>query len=119
MALTLQDILRMMSNPSQNIMAEGDMLKAAKSGAELANMQQNQRTRMAQNPMEAILSLPANEMQRNYADGQMPLYAGGLLQNPQGNMIDPQQLMNVAYDMNAPREMRINAIERLRALGVQ
>jgi len=75
--------------------------------------------RMAQNPMEAVLSLPANEMQRNYADGQMPLYTGGLLQNQQGNMVDPQQLMNIAYDMSAPREMRINAIERLRALGIQ
>ena len=65
------------------------------------------------------LSLPANEMQGNYADGQMPLYTGGLLQNPQGDMVDPQQLLNVAYDMSAPREMRINAIERLRALGIQ
>jgi hypothetical protein len=74
--------------------------------------------RMAQNPMEAVLSLPANEMQPNYADGQMPLYTGGLLQNPQGDMVDPQMLMNTAYDMSAPREMRINAIERLRALGV-
>jgi hypothetical protein len=74
--------------------------------------------RMAQNPMETVLSLPANEMQPNYADGQMPLYTGGLLQNPQGDMVDPQMLMNTAYDMSAPREMRINAIERLRALGV-
>jgi hypothetical protein len=64
------------------------------------------------------LSLPANEMQPNYADGQMPLYAGGLLQNPQGDMVDPQVMLNTAYDMSAPREMRINAIERLRALGV-
>ena len=64
------------------------------------------------------LSLPANEMQPNFADGEMPLYTGGLLQNPQGEMVDPQMLMNTAYDMSAPREMRINAIEKLRALGV-
>jgi hypothetical protein len=64
------------------------------------------------------LSLPAAEGMRNYADGEMPLYTGGLLQNPQGEMVDPQMLMNTAYDMSAPREMRINAIERLRALGV-
>lgn len=63
--------------------------------------------------------MPTNETSRNYADGQMPLYAGGLLQNQQGDMVDPQELLNVAYDMNAPREMRNNAIERLRALGIQ
>ena len=89
--LTLQDILRMMQQPAMQ---------------------------MAGAAMPAALSLPANEMQRNYADGQMPLYTGGLLQNPQGDMVDPQMLMNTAYDMSAPREMRINAIERLRALGV-
>ena len=89
--LTLQDILRMMQQPAMQ---------------------------MAGAAMPAVLSLPANEMQRNYADGQMPLYTGGLLQNPQGDMVDPQMLMNTAYDMSAPREMRINAIERLRALGV-
>ena len=63
------------------------------------------------------LSLPAAEGMRNYADGEMPLYTGGLLQNPQGQMVDPQQLLNVAYDMSAPREMRIDAINRLRAMG--
>jgi len=92
-------------------------LEAYRQGMESAP--QPMQPRMAQNPMEAVLSLPANEMQRNYADGQMPLYTGGLLQNPQGDMVDPQQLLNVAYDMSAPREMRINAIERLRALGIQ
>jgi hypothetical protein len=71
---------------------------------------------MGQQP---TLSLPANEMQPNYANNEMPLYTGGLLQNPQGNMVDPQQLLNTAYNMSAPREMRINAIERLRALGIQ
>lgn len=70
---------------------------------------------MGQSP---TLSLPANEMQPNYANNEMPLYTGGLLQNPQGMQEDPQMLMNTAYDMSAPREMRINAIERLRALGV-
>ena len=73
----------------------------------------------AMSPQSPALSLPANEMQRNYADGQMPLYTGPSLLNPQGAMEDPQMLMNVAYDMSAPREMRINAIERLRALGIQ
>jgi hypothetical protein len=90
--LNIQDILRMMQQPAMQ---------------------------MAGAAMPAALSLPANEMQPNYADGQMPLYTGGLLQNPQGDMVDPQQLMNIAYDMSAPREMRINAIERLRALGIQ
>lgn len=66
----------------------------------------------------AGLSLPANEMMPNFADGQMPLYSGGLLENMQGNMVDPQELMNRAYDMSAPREMRIDAINRLRQLGV-
>ena len=66
----------------------------------------------------AGLSLPASEMMPNFADGQMPLYSGGLLQNMQGNMVDPQELMNRAYDMSAPREMRIDAINRLRQLGV-
>ena len=89
--LTLQDILRMMQQPAMQ---------------------------MAGAAMPPALSLPANEMQPNYADGQMPLYTGGLLQNPQGDMVDPQMLMNTAYNMSAPREMRINAIERLRALGV-
>jgi len=79
---------------------------------------------LASNPAQqgmtglSTLSLPANEMQPNYADGQMPLYTGPSLLNPQGTMEDPQMLMNTAYDMSAPREMRINAIERLRALGV-
>jgi len=63
--------------------------------------------------------MPINETSRNYADGQMPLYTGGLLQNQQGDMVDPQELLNVAYDMNATREIRNNAIERLRALGIQ
>lgn len=58
------------------------------------------------------LSIPANEMQRNYADGQAPIAVGG------GLLADEaQMLMNTAYDMSAPREMRINAINRLRELG--
>jgi len=63
--------------------------------------------------------MPTTETSRNYADDQMPLYTGGLLRNQQGDMVDPQELLNVAYDMNAPREMRNNAIERLRALGIK
>jgi hypothetical protein len=58
------------------------------------------------------LSLPAAEGMPNYADGQAPLSVGG------GLLADEaQMLMNTAYDMSAPREMRINAIERLRVLG--
>jgi hypothetical protein len=91
MQLNIQDILRMMGNPSTGAMSDGDM---------------------------ARLSLPAVENMPNYANNEMPLYTGGLLQNPQGNMVDPQMMLNTAYDMSAPREMRINAIERLRALGV-
>ena len=67
---------------------------------------------------QPTLSLPANEMQPNYANNDMPLYTGPSLLSPQGTQEDPQMLMNTAYDMSAPREMRINAIERLRALGL-
>lgn len=148
MAMNIQDIIKMMRAPQQSYLGqvsntEADAMKAALAGAAIKGMPefpvdmnemykkrleayrqgmesapQTMQPSMAQNPMEAALSLPANEMQPNYADGQMPLYTGGLLQNPQGDMVDPQMLMNTAYDMSAPREMRINAIERLRALGV-
>jgi len=58
------------------------------------------------------LSLPAAEGMPNYADGQAPMaIGGGLLAD------EAQMLMNTAYDMSAPREMRINAINRLRELG--
>ena len=135
--LNIQDILKMLgSNPSsEEMLRMGQMVNPASTGAQLTGSEmarmiqptdeQARKAMMAQAMGSAemgsspTLSLQANEMQPNYADGQMPLYTGGLLQNPQGDMIDPQQLMNVAYDMNAPREMRINAIERLRALGVQ
>ena len=64
---------------------------------------------MGANP---ALSLPAAEGMPNYADGQAPLAVGG------GLLADEaQMLMNTAYDMSAPREMRINAINRLRELG--
>jgi len=59
---------------------------------------------MGANP---ALSLPAAEGMPNYADGQAPLAVGG------GLLADEaQMLMNTAYDMSAPREMRINAINR-------
>ena len=119
--MTLAQILQMMRTPqTQGMMTEGDMLRAARQGAEMAKMQRDQQAgMMTEGDMARMLSLPAAENMPNYADGQMPLYTGGLLQNPQGAMEDPQMLMNVAYDMSAPREMRINAIERLRALGIQ
>jgi hypothetical protein len=139
--LTLQDILRMMGAPqssglgqaSNTEMARMNPMEAALVGAGIkgmpkyegmGNVSDMEMQRLAQSMGSAGMAaspapfLPANEMQPNYADGEMPLYTGGLLQNPQGEMVDPQMLMNVAYDMSAPREMRINAIERLRALGV-
>ena len=107
--MTLQDIMKMLgSSPTSAEMSRmGQMVNPASTGAQLTEAEM---ARMA-------ASFPANEMMPNYADGQMPLYMGGLLQNPQGNMIDPQQLMNTAYNMDAPREMRIDAINRLRQLG--
>jgi hypothetical protein len=109
MQLTLQDIIRMMGNPSTGVMSDADV----------ARFKQQQIEKEMMQPIKQMLSLPAAENMPNYANNEMPLYTGGLLQNPQGNMVDPQQLLNTAYDMSAPREMRINAIERLRALGIQ
>lgn len=58
------------------------------------------------------LSLPAAEGMPNYADGQAPLAVGG------GLLADEaQMLLNQVYDMSAPRELRINAANRLRELG--
>jgi hypothetical protein len=124
--ISITDIMRMMQQQMGQVSnTEADAMKAGLAGAAIkgmpkfpVSMEEEMQKRMAQNPMETALSLSANEMQPNYADGQMPLYTGGLLQNPQGDMVDPQQFLNIAYDMSAPREMRINAIERLRALGV-
>ena len=62
--------------------------------------------------MPSLLSLPANEGMPNYAEGTAPLMLGG------GLLMDERQmLINIAEDMSAPRNMRLNAIERLRALG--
>ena len=124
--ISITDLMRMMQQSMGQVSnTEADAMKAALAGAAIkgmpkfpVSMEEEMQKRMAQNPMEAALSLPATEGMPNYADGQMPLYTGGLLQNPQGDMVDPQMLMNTAYDMSAPREMRINAIETLRALGV-
>ena len=140
--LSIQDIIRMMQQQTPSGMGqisnmEANPMKAALAGAAIEGIPrppvdmnemykkrleayrqgmesapQTMQPRMAQNPMEAVLSLPANEMQRNYADGQAPLAVGG------GLLADEaQMLMNTAYDMSAPREMRINAINRLRELG--
>jgi len=136
--MTLQDILRMMQTPQTSNLgqvsnAEAELIRKNIVGAAMesfpkppVDMNEMHKARIeayrqgGQAGMGAspALSLPAAENMPNYADGQMPLYTGGLLQNPQGEMVDPQILMNTAYDMSAPREMRINAIERLRALGV-
>jgi hypothetical protein len=118
--MTLEQILQMMRpSQTQGMMTEGDMLRAARQGAEMAKMQRDQQAGMATDAdMARMLSLPAAENMPNYANNEMPLYTGGLLENMQGQAVDPQQLLNTAYDMSAPREMRINAIERLRALGV-
>ena len=121
--MTLQDIMKMLgSSPTSAEMSRmGQMVNPVSTGAQLTEAEMarmaglGQPTNMEMARMAA--SFPANEMMPNYADGQMPLYMGGLLQNPQGNMIDPQQLMNTAYNMDAPREMRIDAINRLRQLG--
>jgi hypothetical protein len=127
MQLTLQDIIRMMGNPSTGMKTEGDMLRESKNAMEIARQKDQQiqnyiaggQAGMATDAdIARMLSLPAAENMPNYANNEMPLYTGGLLENPQGQMVDPQMLMNTAYDMSAPREMRINAIERLRALGV-
>jgi hypothetical protein len=143
--LTLQDIIRMMGADNQQLTAMNPM-NAALAGASIegiprppVDMNEMYKKRleayrqnmgnvsdmemqklvqaMAVNPAQAmraspVLSLPANEMQRNYADGQAPIaIGGGLLAD------EAQMLMNTAYDMSAPREMRINAINRLRKLG--
>jgi len=107
--ISITDIMRMMQQPTSGMLSDED----------IARFKQQQIEKGIMQPIKQMLSLPENEMQPNYADGQMPLYTGGLLQNPQGEMVDPQQFLNIAYDMSAPREMRINAIERLRALGIQ
>ena len=118
--MTLEQILQMMRPPqTQGMMTEGDIFRAARKGAEMARTQRDQQTGMATDAdIARMLSLPAAENMPNYANNEMPLYTGGLLENTQGQMVDPQMLMNTAYDMSAPREMRINAIERLRGLGV-
>ena len=78
------------------------------SDAEQALIYQN----MMQQP--SLLSLPANEGMPNYAEGVAPLVLGG------GLLVEEEQrLRNIAENMDAPREMRLNAIEQLRALGVQ
>ena len=145
--ISITDLMRMMQqNMGQVSNTEADAMKAALAGAAIKGMpkfpvsmeEEIEKMRatapsgmgngsdmemqrlvqaMAANPEQAMrapsaLSLPANEMQPNYADGQAPIaIGGGLLAD------EAQMLMNTAYDMSAPREMRINAINRLRELG--
>ena len=133
--MTLAEILQMMRTPQSSGLGqvsnmEADAMKAAIEGAAvrgipkfegMGNVSDMEMQKLAQamavNPAQTMgsspaLSLPANEMQRNYADGQAPIAVGG------GLLADEaQMLMNTAYDMSAPREMRINAINRLRELG--
>ena len=84
---------------------------------QVSNIEAQRLAQAMANPEQAMgaspsLSLPAAEGMPNYADGQAPLAVGG------GLLADEaQMLMNTAYDMSAPREMRINAINRLRELG--
>ena len=105
--ISITDIMRMMQQPTSGLLSDED----------IARMRQNEATSAIMQPIKQMLSLPSKEMQPNYADDEMPLYTGGLLQTPQGDMVDPQQFLNIVYDMSAPREMRINAINRLRELG--
>ena len=126
--MTLQDIIRMMgADPKQAAMGQVSNAEIAAMGglsSGIPSAAANPARKMS--PLEQVrkamearqLSLPAAEGMPNYANNEMPLYTGGLLENMQGQAVDPQQLLNTAYDMSAPREMRINAIERLRALGV-
>lgn len=79
------------------------------SGAGIGQVSDAEAAVMNANP---TLSLPPAEGMPNYADNQAPLAVGG------GLLADEaQMLMSTAYDMSAPREMRINAINRLRELG--
>ena len=137
--LSIQDIIRMMQqqtpsgmgqvsnteaatmnaalNPENQMIAEIQRMRATNPSG-MGNVSDMEMQTLAQAMGTAAikalpsLSLPANEMQRNYADGQAPMaIGGGLLAD------EAQMLMNTAYDMSAPREMRINAINRLRELG--
>ena len=144
MAMNIQDIINMIKmSPNSNGQARqispaelqkmkmaGQIAQSKMFGMELSPDEQYRKIMQAMqpvNPSEAVgqvsnaeiarmnpaLSLPAAEGMPNYADGQAPLAVGG------GLLADEtQMLMNTAYDMSAPREMRINAIEQLRALGV-
>ena len=130
--MTLAEILQMMRTPQSSNLGqvsnmEADAMKAALAGAAMegipryegmGNVSNVEMQKLAQamgsTGMGAspALSLPAAEGMPNYADGQAPMaIGGGLLAD------EAQMLMNTAYDMSAPREMRINAINRLRELG--
>ena len=133
--MTLAEILQMMRTPQPSGLGQVSNAELAKMNPELTAMQMQRATApsgmgnvsdmemqklaqaMAVNPAQTMgaspsLSLPAAEGMPNYADGQAPMaIGGGLLAD------EAQMLMNTAYDMSAPREMRINAINRLRELG--
>ena len=137
--MTLQEILQMMRtpqssglgqvsnreaatmnaalNPENQMLAKIQMMRASDPSG-MGNVSNVEMQKLAQAMGSAgmsaspALSLPAAEGMPNYADGQAPMaIGGGLLAD------EAQMLMNTAYDMSAPREMRINAINRLRELG--
>jgi len=108
-------------NPENQMLAKIQMMRANSPSGAVGNVSNVEMAKLAQamaaNPAQTMgaspaLSLPAAEGMPNYADGQAPIaIGGGLLAD------EAQMLMNTAYDMSAPREMRINAINRLRELG--
>ena len=137
--LSIQDIIRMMQqqtpsgmgqvsnteaatmnaalNPENQMLAEIQRMRATNPSG-MGNVSDMEIQKLAQAMGTAnmgaspALSLPAAEGMPNYADNQAPMAIGG------GLLADEAQiLMNTAYDMSAPREMRINAINRLRELG--
>ena len=94
MQLTLQDIIRMMGNPS----TVGQV-----SDIELARMM---------NP-DNVPPAPVEGMP-NFAEGRAPLVVGGLL-DPNSDKI--QMMLNTALDRRNPNIVRANAVNVLRQLG--
>ena len=88
-----------------------DLIESYRKGGQ-AGMGQVSNAEAAVMGANPALSLPATEGMPNYAEGQAPLAVGG------GLLADEaQMLLNQVYDMSAPRELRINAANRLRELG--
>ena len=93
-----------MANPMQNMSMPNMAQYGAASPVERAYLAQ-------------ALNIPTPRP--NFANDEMPLYMGGLLENPQGQMIDPQELYNKALDMSQDPAVRAAAVEQLRALGLE